>query len=157
MIGGGFTSRCVWVYADKKRQTIAYPADHVPAEFMSQRADLLHDLELISMLVGEYTLSPAATDFGEQWYDKHWKLKHDHLPPDQFGGYLARKQTHIHKLAMVLAASAGDEMVITAEHLTIADQMVTDLEPDMSFVFSKIGKSETALYAERLVWFVHSK
>ena len=48
-------------------------------------------------------------------------------------------------------------MEITAEHLTIADQMVTDLEPDMSFVFSKIGKSETALYAERLVWFVHSK
>jgi hypothetical protein len=27
----------------------------------------------------------------------------------------------------------------------------------MQFVFSKIGKSETALYAERLIWFVHSK
>ena len=58
---------------------------------------------------------------------------------------------------MILAASSSDSLLITDEHLTIADQMVTDLEPDMQFVFSKIGKSDTALYAERLIWFVHSK
>jgi hypothetical protein len=33
---------------------------------------------------------------------------------------------------------------------------VTDLEPDMQFVFSKIGKSEDAVYAERLIWYVTS-
>lgn len=141
MIGGGFTSRCIWVYADKKRQTIAYPADHVPAEFMSQRADLLHDLELISMLVGEYNLSASATDFGEQWYDKHWKLKHDHLPPDQFGGYLARKQTHIHKLAMILTAAQSDDLIIERPTLEMAAVMVDSLEEDMPKVFDKIGRS----------------
>jgi hypothetical protein len=35
--------------------------------------------------------------------------------------------------------------------------MVTDLEPDMQFVFSKIGKTEDSLYAERLIWYVHSR
>ena len=141
MIGGGFTSRCIWVYGDKKRQTIAYPADHVPAEFKSQRDDLLHDLEIISTLVGEYTLSPAATSFGEQWYDEHWKKPHDHLPPDQFGGYLARKQTHIHKLAMILTASQSDELIIEQPTLELAAGMVDVLEESMPKVFDRIGRT----------------
>lgn len=141
MIGGGFTSRCIWVYADKKRQTIAYPADHVPPEFHSQREELIHDLEIISTLVGEYRLTPEATLFGEKWYEDHWKTKHEHLPAEQFGGYLARKQTHIHKLAMILSASASDDLLITPAILAMASQMVDALEEDMPKVFDKIGRN----------------
>ena len=79
------------------------------------------------------------------------------LTDERFGGYLARKQTHIHKLAMILAAAESDRLVITAEHLALAHTMVTDLEPDMQFVFSKIGKSEDSLYIERLIWYVHKR
>jgi len=79
------------------------------------------------------------------------------LDDDRFGGYLARKQTHIHKLAMILAAAESDRLVITAEHLALAHTMITDLEPDMQFVFSKIGKSEDSLYIERLIWYVHKR
>lgn len=48
-------------------------------------------------------------------------------------------------------------MEITTEHLAVAHSMITDLEPDMQFVFSKIGRSDVSLYTERLVTFVHSK
>ena len=157
MIGGGFTSRCIFVYADQKAKYVAYPGLRVPSNLDAMAERLVEDLSYIGTLTGEYKLSSEAVAWGEAWYQRHYTVRSATLDDDRFGGYIARKQTHIHKLAMVLAASAGDEMVITAEHLTIADQMVTDLEPDMSFVFSKIGKSETALYAERLVWFVHSK
>jgi hypothetical protein len=34
--------------------------------------------------------------------------------------------------------------------------MVTDLEPDMAMVFSKIGKSEDTVYIEKLIEMVHS-
>lgn len=141
MIGGGFTSRCIWVYADKKRQTIAYPANHVPPDFSVQRDDLVHDLELISTMVGEYGLSPEATAFGEKWYEDHWKTNHNHLPPEQFGGYLARKQTHIHKLAMILSASSSDELIIQKPILEMACGMVDALEDDMPKVFDKIGRN----------------
>jgi hypothetical protein len=141
MIGGGFTSRCIWVYADKKRQAIAYPADHVPPGFQQMKEDLIHDLEIISTLVGEYRLSPEATLYGEQWYEDHWKTKHEHLPAEQFGGYLARKQTHIHKLAMILSASSSDDLVIQAETLSLAASMVDALETDMPKVFDKIGRN----------------
>lgn len=158
MIGGGFTSRCIFVYADQKAKYVAYPGLRVPKNLDETAQRLIEDLAHISTtLCGAYELSPAAVAWGEAWYKRHYSVRSATLDDDRFGGYVARKQTHIHKLAMVLAASCSDRMLITDEHLQIADDMVTDLEPDMQFVFSKIGKSETALYAERLIWFVHQK
>lgn len=157
MIGGGFTSRCIFVYADEKAKYVAYPCLHVPKDLKAREQLLVEDLAHISTLTGEYKLDKSAIAWGESWYQRHYTVRSANLDDDRFGGYIARKQTHIHKLAMILAASHSDELTISAEHLTIADQMVTDLEPDMQFVFSKIGKSDSALYAERLIWFVHSK
>jgi hypothetical protein len=154
MIGGGFTSRCIFVYADKKAKLVAYPSEHVPTNLRQIAQHLVEDLSQISMMAGEYKLSPEAITWGKAWYEYHYNGKHLHLDDDRFGGYLARKQTHIHKLAMILAAAESSRMVITAEHLALANQMVTDLEPDMQFVFSKIGKSEDAIYAERLIYYV---
>lgn len=139
MIGGGFTSRCLFVYADKKRQLVAYPDGHVPANFQAQREDLIHDLERISTLVGEYGLSPQARVWGEAWYERHYAEPHPNLSPEQFGGYLARKQTHIHKLAMALSASKSDELTIHADTLEMAAGLVDALEVDMPKVFGKIG------------------
>ena len=157
MIGGGFTSRCVFVYADQKAKFVAYPGQTVPKNHTEMAAALVADLEHISCLAGEMQLTPEALRWGEAWYQKHYTVRNTSLDDDRFGGYIARKQTHIHKLAMVLSASTADDLKISAEHLAIADQMVSDLEPDMQFVFSKIGKSDIALFAERLFWFVHSK
>lgn len=158
MIGGGFTSRCLFVYADKKAQLVAYPHRRVSKlDLKSMAQKLVEDLCYISLIQGEYRLDEGAIKWGEAWYENHNSAKHLHLDDERFGGYLARKQTHIHKLAMVLAAAEGDDLIITAEHLAIAHQMVTDLEPDMQYVFSKIGKSEEAVYAERLIWYVQKR
>ena len=157
MIGGGFTSRCVFVYADQKARFVAYPGQRVPRNLPQLEERLVEDLTHISMLAGEMRLTAGALDWGEAWYHRHYTVRSANLDDDRFGGYIARKQTHIHKLAMILSASSSDSLQITEEHLQIADQMITDLEPDMQFVFSKIGKSDSALYAERLIWFVHSK
>ena len=157
MVGGGFTSRTIFVYADTKQRYVAYPGLRVPKDLEAQAQSLVADLEDISKLHGEYKLTKAAVDFGEEWYHQHYSVRAANLDPDRFGGYIARKQTHIHKLAMVLSASQGDSMLITPEHLATAHQMVTDLEPDMQFVFSKIGRSDASLHAERLINFVQTK
>lgn len=157
MIGGGFTSRCVFVYAEKKAKYVAYPGMHVPKNLAQQAQMLIEDLIEISNMAGEYQLTPDAYKWGEAWYTKHYSEKNLDLDDDRFGGYLARKQTHIHKLAMILAAAEGPRLIITAEHLATANTMVSDLEPDMQFVFSKIGKTEDSLYIERLIWYVHKR
>lgn len=158
MIGGGFTSRCLFVYAEKKAKLVAYPGLTVPKNTKEIAEKLVADLGHISnSLCGPYSLAPDAVAWGESWYAGHYATKHIHLDDERFGGYIARKQTHIHKLAMVLAASTSDDLLITRDHLTLAETMVTDLEPDMQFVFSKIGKSANSIYAEKLVQFVQTR
>lgn len=157
MIGGGFTSRCVFVYAEKKAKFVAYPSEFVPTDMRDRAQKLVEDLCYISLLKGEYQLTPEARNWGKLWYEEHYSTKHINLDDERFGGYLARKQTHIHKLSMILAAAESDDLIIRPDHLAIAAQMVTDLEPDMQFVFSKIGKSEEAIFAERLIWYVEKR
>ena len=155
LIGGGFTSRCVFVYADTKSKFVAYPKLCVPAGMAEIEQKLVEDLQHVAnTLVGEYTLSPEAIEWGTQWYLALHTNRPEHLDDERFGGYVARKQTHIHKTAMVLAASASDELVITAQHLQIADSMVTDLEESMLKVFSRCGVSEKGDYADRIINFV---
>lgn len=156
MIGGGFTSRCVFVYADKKAVEVAYPILSVPKD-MAQREDaLVRDLAEIAELTGEYKLTPDAYKWGTQWYTHHNANPPPGLNDDRFGGYLARKQTHIHKLAMVLAAAQGGKMWIEDEHLVTAAQMVSDLEPDMARVFDKIGRSDESQHTERLLQYIRA-
>lgn len=157
MIGGGFTSRCLFVYADKKAKLVAYPSQIVPKDMQQTAQKLVEDLAQISLLKGQYEMTEEAVRWGHIWYEGHYASKHTHLDDERFGGYLARKQTHIHKLSMILAAAESSRLVITAEHLALADRMVTDLEPDMQFVFAKIGKSDEAVYAERLIWYIEKR
>ena len=155
VIGGGFTSRCLFVYADQKHKLVAYPGLHVPEDMEATQIRLVQDLEHIATtLIGPYHLSPEAVEWGTQWYENHYAKPPPLLSDDRFGGYLARKQTHIHKLAMVLAAAQSDEMILTAEHLATANAMVSDLEIDMPKVFEKIGKTEDAVQADRFINFV---
>ncbi len=155
VIGGGFTSRCVFVYTDEKERRVAYPHLNVPVGVEAVRLKLIQDLEHISVkIVGPYELTPEAIDWGTKWYDLHYTQKHPHLDDDRFGGYIARKQTHIHKLAIVLAASQRDERIITPHDLALANTMVTDLEKDMPKVFSRIGRSEQSVHAERFLHYI---
>lgn len=143
MIGGGFTSRTIFVYADQKRQQIAYPADVIPENFRQMQQDLIHDLEHIATnLKGEYKLSAEAKEWGREWYESlSDELQRARLD-ERLAGYLIRKQTHVHKLAMVLAAGKRDELVIELADLQGAEQLVTALEEDSPKVFGQIAARE---------------
>jgi hypothetical protein len=155
VIGGGFTSRCLFVYTDQKEKLVAYPIFHIPQGMKTTQEKLAQDLEHIaSSLVGPYELSKGAREWGEDWYKRHYASPPPHLQDDRFGGYLARKQTHLHKLAMILAAATRDELVIQPEDLILANTQITDLELDMPKVFARIGRTEDSIQAERFIQFV---
>lgn len=154
LIGGGFTSRCIFVYAEEKRQLVAYPSDVLPPEFKKMEEDLLHDLELISMLKGAYKLTDEAKALGTIWYEDHYTNRIKHLDTPRFAGYLARKQTHIHKVAMILAAAESDDLFITRDILWKAIEVVSSLETDMEKVFALIGITGNAKFSNELLMFV---
>lgn len=154
-VGGGFTSRCVFVYADRKQNFVAYPDEHVSADFEARAQALRSDLEHISVnLVGPATLTEGARAWGRAWYERMWSTNNERIDDERLDGYLARKQTHMHKLALILSVSESDDLVIREDHLVLADKMLESTEHDLDKVFSRIGRSEESLQAERFINFI---
>lgn len=156
MIGGGFTSRCIFVYAEEKRQFVAYPKLNLPAEWHEMQTNLIHDLEVMQQLAGEIELSKEAYAWGTDWYAHHWDNRPENLDTDQFAGYLARKQTHMHKLAMILTASRSNSLIIERSHLEEAHERITTLEADMPRVFQRIGQTPVTRGAGDIRDIVHA-
>lgn len=158
MIGGGFCSRCVFVYVEEKAKYVAYPGLETPKNLEDMEKRLVQDLEHFSLnFAGEYALTNEAIAWGRDWYEKHYQNRPENLDDNRFGGYIARKQTHIHKLAMVIACSRRDVMAISSEDLQEANNRVTDLEEDMPHVFGLIGRTDVSLHTERFISFVRRK
>lgn len=158
MIAGGFISRCIFITASKKRQLVAYPKNHMPKDWARQRkAHLVQDLERLSLTRGEVVLSPSATAFGESWYHDLYHKRILTCTSKDVAGYLSRKQTHAHKLAIVLAASEGNPLLIEERHLILATQLLDDVETDMPQIFRTLHTSVDMEKAERLVTLVRTK
>lgn len=151
MLHGGFLSRCVLIYGDRKDRLVAYPGDEIPADFTERGDDLVHDLEVISTIRGEYRLSESAKVWGRNWYEEHYERIRSEIMEESLQGYMARKQTHIHKLAIILAAAQRDARVIEREDLESADKMITPLEREMHRIFNTVGTTQMSQMANILL------
>lgn len=157
MINGGLFSRIMFVYGDRKRRLVAYPSrDVIPKGYYEEEARLVEDLTEIAELKGSYNLTEGAFDWGDAWYRDLHENRPDHLKSEQFGGYVARKQGHLHKLAMVLAASKRSELIITETELAEADYYLSLIEGDMAKVFAGIGQSSAGKQSSHLLSIVRS-
>lgn len=138
--GGGFISRCIMPFSNKSRKIVTYPDEHVMADHAEQLSKLHHDLMCIATLTGKYVLSPEARIYGKEW-DKATKEKHD---KERSGvdsdNWVNRKFTHVHKLAMILAASKRDELVIEKEDLVEAVRHIDEIGQDFNKVFELLDQ-----------------
>lgn len=145
MLQQGIGSRIIFVFGDKKRHFTPYPSRVKPmSTFHAEAAKLTEDLSEISRLVGPYDLTDDAYDWGTRWYIDHNSGRATHLASSRYSGYLARKQTHLHKLAMVLAAAQRDDLVITKDDLETAEKALVSAERAMIRVFENVGVVDEA-------------
>lgn len=161
MIGGGFTSRSVFIYANQKRQLVAYPSrlaatqGYNEGRLKKMEEDLLHDLELIADMRGEFTITEEAYKWGEAWYYVNYD-RMVHSSRKDIRGYLNRKQAHMHKLAMVVSASYKDSLVIEQSDMARAEAILTATESDMGTVYRMIQTTEPMERVSRIVSIISS-
>ena len=139
-IGGGLTSRMIFVYEQRKGKTVHTP--FYTDEEISLRQNLVYDLEKIRMLKGDFRVTKDLINGWVDWYDDC-----DNNPPfddPRFAGYLERRPTHTMKLAMIVNASRGDDMLITKDDLDRAIEILRQTEIKMRYTFSGVGKSSFA-------------
>lgn len=157
MIGGGLASRVIFVYADKKKRTVAYLEDEIELDDYHAQEELLrHDLTEMGKLRGRFTMDKQAKSFGRDWYNTLWTNPEKHLTDEEFQGYRARKQTHVHKLAMVLSAAAGDDLVISEQTLNLSIKLMAGVEYDMHKVFSSIGNNITSKHVNSILSYLRT-
>lgn len=154
MLQQGLGSRIIFVYGDQKRHLTAYPSraqKNRPTNYDQLEKQLIEDLVDISKMIGPYELSDEAYKWGEDWYAKHHGGRTKEMASSRYSGYFARKQTHLHKLAMVLAASQRSTLIIEREDLETANQLLETTEHSMVKVFESVGVVDEAKHIAELV------
>jgi hypothetical protein len=135
-IGGGLTSRMIFVYAENKGKLV--PAPFLTDAQIGLREQLRIDLERIHMLQGKFQ---ATEGFLERWTE--WYIGTETHPPftdKMFSGYISRRPNHIMKLSMILNASRTDKMIVEKQDLNRAISILEHTEQDMTQTFSGVGK-----------------
>jgi hypothetical protein len=156
IVESGFLSRIIFLYAEAKRQRVAYLHRAIPANFYEVKANLISDLKEIANLSGQFTISEKAEAYGAYWYNEILPKKVESIKGSRYNAFLARKQTAAHKLAMVLSASEGDDLIIREHHLKNAIGLTDALESDLPKVFAHIGQSAGAVAGSELISIVNA-
>lgn len=154
LIGGGLTSRMLFVYGEHKERYIAYPQRHIPVDYLARQARLVRDLERIHNLIGGFTLAEDAYVWGEEWYEDFHKNQAPKLDKSLIGGYIARKQTLVHKVAMILTVSQGDSLIISRPTLERAAALISQLEEHMPKVYNRIGMTADSAASQQIISFL---
>lgn len=145
-IGGGFTSRIMFVPEYKKAKTIANPNKYPPPN--GRRDRLLADLQTINTnMIGSFSFTPDAMQFYEDWYvDDSDKIEHgEYAVPDRaFYTYCGRRPTLLRKVSMCISASTKSDKVITLEHIQKALNWMMEAEAKMPGTFASVGRSTQA-------------
>lgn len=136
-IGGGLTSRIIFVNEEKRGKLVIFPAA-TAAEIELQQY-LINDLEQISLLSGQARFTEGAMKFYADWC-----VKSINNPPFQdrkFDGYNGRRRRHLNALSIITSASRSNSLVITEDDLQRAAMFIEEVEQRMGTVFRGIGKS----------------
>lgn len=155
-LGGGFTSRCIFVVESNKKQTVAEPPD-IDAKL---RAALIGDLEKIGNMQGEFRFDEAGKKTYVEWYIKQeGRIESGDTPINdpRFAGYVERRTTHVRKLAIVMSACRSDSYVISEEDFSRAEALMVAAERNMANVFGGLGQAKYSDVTEKVLLYIKRK
>lgn len=146
-IGGGLTSRMIFVFEPNKGKTI--PDPFLSDADMELRLQLKADLERIHCLRGTFNVTQKFVELWTEWY-----MAQEDNPPfndHRFAGYVERRANHIMKLTMIVNVSHSSELVLTDKDLQKAIDILVFTEQKMPHTFSGVGKSDKADIITRIM------
>ena len=139
-VGGGLTSRMIFINAFGKYKTVVFPFQVKVDE--EKRDALIHDLSIIKSMVGQYRITDEFMKFWEEWYP----YSDEHPPPNltgpNFEGYIQRRPKHLLKLSMVMSASRCSDLIIDRQDAEKALEYLEGAESVMHYALASLGASD---------------
>ena len=146
-IGGGFTSRVVFVYQEKPERKSALP--EISREQKEMREMLVHDLRIISKLEGEFKLTPDGREWYVNWYERIFHP--ENIMHVSLDGYYGRKPDTLLKTAMILAISKSNKLKIGEIELRMALKALGKNEKYMGNIVKLVQMTEVGVELEKVV------
>lgn len=147
-IGGGLTSRIIFIFESRKYKTSIYPKPGDPELYRK----IISDLERIHLMAGQFKVTDDFIDIWTQWYPDQ------EIHPPQLGGnlsgYMERRPTHIMKLSMIISASRSSDLIITGPDIEKAIRILEGTEKKMPQAFSGVGKSQIISILPRIMSYI---
>ena len=139
-IGGGLTSRIIFIWNEGKGKKVDVP--EWSQELEDLKCVLIHDLSIISRIAGGYDFTTDSRAWWRDWYMSFDEKDKNRICKDPaFNGWYARKPTFIIKLAQIVSASESSVMNITTKGFERSVTIIEEAEIYMSRTFSAIGRS----------------
>ena len=135
IISGGFSRRCLFLYASGREGS--NPRPRVTAAMRAAWERVIARSETIGKLAGPYLWTPAAERFFDAWYPSRKKGA-----DPTTDGYYETKDIFLIKVAMLVAMSDGDEMLLDDHHFIRGLELLGLAELNLTRVFSGIGRNE---------------
>jgi len=140
LVGGGLSPRFIFVWGNPvtDRITIGRKLE----EMAVLRGHLLHDLKLINLMEGGFTVTPEFLALYHEFYQageySPALVEHE----ERFSAYMERKPTHLLKVAMVLSVARDSKMLLIPEDFGIAQMFLDTTEISMPRVFTHFGEKQ---------------
>lgn len=144
-VGGGFTSRIIFVVEERKRKIV--PEHTMTVREYELQEMLTRDLERINKLAGEIYLQGEAKDKYVKWYIEQDKRTEEGFPAiadSRFSAYCERRATHLRKLLLICCAARGDDLIISPEDFDRALGFLENVERNMHKTFGGLGKARNS-------------
>lgn len=131
LIGKGFTARCFFICAHKKRKPMSSSTE-LTTEQIQYKKDLIEHIKKLYPLVGEAKVEPSTAEWFHKWwveYESHperWANKSSRLLD-----YFVRKNIHVIKVAMQEHFGESTEMLIPKWRFEQAIEILEKEEPTM--------------------------
>ncbi len=157
-LGGGFTSRIIFVMEEFRRQTVA--DEKLTDEGLRLKRFLIDDLHEIGNISGEYVFSKEAKAAYVSWYEQASEDAKRGLYPIEdplFISYCERRQTHVRKLCLAIAASRRSKLVVELEDFESARVALEKIEKNMHKVFGGQGRSPNSEMIYSILKFIKDK
>lgn len=146
----GLMSRVIMVYSEDRPLVDVFEAK--PLE--KQPKDLMHDLKLINLIMGEFTYTPGFREVMNKWrllglepVPNHPKLKH----------YCTRRWAHLLKLCMVSSVDRDGKLVLDVVDFNRAMTWLVEAENAMASIFQVGTSSSDSRVMDEIRYFIEQR
>ncbi len=148
---GGFGSRMLVIVSRDELKNSSEWESGRQAKDMKLRQAIVEDLCQVAKMRGSYFAGAGFHEAYAEYSRKAQEDKANKIRTGVIGGYQTRKETHLMKLTMILAAARRNEMLVTGRDLEDAQVMLAAIEPSMIEVLNDLEMTPDAKMRRELI------